>query len=365
MAAVNRKPPALRQNRGLPVGVQVRRRHRRADPTDWLLGVDDRGPGDGTDDPAVRYRTLTDILGRAPRSPAVMAARKAIMTRGVVPAILACQRPDGGWTPPHRLYTSKYWGTVWNLIVLAEFGASPADSRIGRACDHILQHSWSQASGGFATYPARSGGGDERRVIPCLTGNMVFGLVRLGKLNDERVRQAANWLGRHLRFDDGDSEPPAGHRYRHQTACYGRHSCFHGVVKGLKALAEIPARRRSPAVKRCISRGVQFMLRHQVYRSSRNPRSIGRAGWTSFGFPLMWNTDALEILDILTRLGIRDGRMQPAVDLVRRKQDANGRWRLDQSWNGRLLVDIERQGKPSKWVTLRALQVLHRWSGVA
>jgi hypothetical protein len=75
----------------------------------------------------------------------------------------------------------------------------------------------------------------------------------------------------------------------------------------------------------------------------------------------MWGTDVLEILGILTRLGIRDRRMQEAVDLVVSKQDENGRWMLERSFNGRFQVNIEQKGKPSKWVTLNALGVLKRF----
>ena len=42
------------------------------------------------------------------------------------------------------------------------------------------------------------------------------------------------------------------------------------------------------------------------------------------------------------------------------KQDAHGRWRLENSLNGKMWVDIERRGKPSKWVTLRVLRVLQQ-----
>jgi len=326
-----------------------------ADPTDWLTGADN---------PSVRYFTLVDILGWSPRGPAAITAKRAVMTKGIVPAILARQQDDGGWAPRHRLYTSKYWGTVWTFIILAELGADPDDPRVRKACDHILEHSWSRASGGFSTHPARDGGGLESSVVPCLTGNMVFSLIRLGRLKDARVRKAVDWLARNLRFDDGESEPPARHRYRHHDHCYGRHTCFHAVVKGLKALAEVPVPSRSVEVKRCIRQGVEFMLLHRVYRSSHNPRRIGRAGWASFGFPLMWNTDALEILDVLTRLGVRNSRMRDAVDLVLRKQDDHGRWLLAQSWNGKMLVDIEQKDQPSKWITLRALRVLkHHCAG--
>jgi len=326
-------------------------RHR--DPVvEWLLSPDN---------PSVRLLTLTDILGQRPGSAQVRAARRAVMERGPVPAILERQLPDGGWVKATSMYHAKYRGTVWQLLLLAELGADPADERVARACDHVLEHSWSSASGGFSTRVARTGGGSEESVIACLTGNMVFGLARLGRLGDERVLAAVDWLGRWLREDDGASEPPAAHRYRHQAACFGRHTCFHAVVKGLKGLAEVPDDQRSPAVRRRIRSAVEFMLRHRVFRSSRNPRRVGRPGWASFGFPRMWDTDALEILDILVRLGVRDDRMLEAVALVERKRGADGRWRLARSWNGRMHADIEQKGTPSRWVTLNARRALQRW----
>ena len=40
------------------------------------------------------------------------------------------------------------------------------------------------------------------------------------------------------------------------------------------------------------------------------------------------------------------------------KQDAAGRWKMEYTYNGKTWADIEEKGKPSKWVTLRALCVL-------
>jgi len=45
---------------------------------------------------------------------------------------------------------------------------------------------------------------------------------------------------------------------------------------------------------------------------------------------------------------------------LRAKQDDRGRWHNDYAYNGKTWVDIERQGAPSKWVTLRACRVLRR-----
>src|SRR5665647_2834003 len=59
----------------------------------------------------------------------------------------------------------------------------------------------------------------------------------------------------------------------------------------------------------------------------------------------MYQTDVLEILGLLTRLGVRDERMDEALALVAAKQDAQGRWKLASTFNGRFVADIEAKGR--------------------
>ena len=134
-----------------------------------------------------------------------------------------------------------------------------------------------------------------------------------------------------------------------------------GVVKALKALAEIPPSLRSKDVKRSLDLGVEYVLRHHVYKRSHDLTRTAKPSWLRFCFPLMYRTDVLEILLLLTDLGCRDPRMQAAMDIVVNKQRPDGRFSLDSAPNGRHLVNIEAKGKPSKWITLRALTVMRRW----
>ena len=82
------------------------------------------------------------------------------------------------------------------------------------------------------------------------------------------------------------------------------------------------------------------MLRHHIHKRSHDLRQISIPGWLQFGFPLMWNTDVLEVLRILTRLGCKDRRMREAVDLVISKQDEHGRGKLENTFNGRFQESI-------------------------
>lgn len=327
----------------------------KADPTEWLLE---------RENPSVRYFTLTEILDKPETDSEVKEANDEIMGNGVTPKILAKQKGAGYWGILEDFYIrSKYRGTVWTLIVLAELGADRNDERIKKACEFILENSQDRQSGGFAYFSTEAGWGDHGKVPPCLTSNMVWSLIRFGYFEDPRVQRGINWIAAYQRFDDGIKEVPKGWPYDKREKCWGKHTCHMSVVKALKALAEIPMEKRSSNVKNTIKKGAEYILKHHIYKRSHDLSRVSKIEWLEFGFPLMGNTDVLEILGILTKLGYRDKRMQEAVDLVTSKQDDQGRWELGSTFNGRFQVNIERKGKPSKWITLNALRVLKRFYG--
>ncbi len=57
----------------------------------------------------------------------------------------------------------------------------------------------------------------------------------------------------------------------------------------------------------------------------------------------------------------RDDRLRPAVDLLKEKRGPDGLWRLEHQYEARVFFHMERMGKPSRWITLRALRVLQWW----
>ena len=54
-----------------------------------------------------------------------------------------------------------------------------------------------------------------------------------------------------------------------------------------------------------------------------------------------------------------DQRLQGAIRYVLAKQDEDGRWPLEHTLD-RAWTKFGEKGKPSKWVTLRALKMLSR-----
>ncbi|HEX9027719.1 MAG TPA: hypothetical protein VF823_01010, partial [Anaerolineales bacterium] len=160
--------------------------------------------------PSVRYFTLVDLLGRSPDDPQVRAARAAIMETGPVPRILAKQHEEGYWGKSEDFYLrSKYKGTAWTFILLAELGADGADPRIQRAAEFLIERSQDALSGGFA-YRSIHLVADSEALLPCLTGNLVWSLQRLGFGDHPAVRKGLEWIATYQRFDDGAGCAPRG-----------------------------------------------------------------------------------------------------------------------------------------------------------
>jgi hypothetical protein len=326
----------------------------RDDPLPWLLE-------EGT--PAVRHLTLRYLLDRPADDPEMRGAGAAAMQADPIAAILAAQHPEGYWVKPGPGYAPKYRGTVWQVIFLDQLGAAPADPRVRAACAYILDHS--QAThGGFA-----ASGGDNlgppppSAMIHCLNGNLLRALLGFGWYDDPRVQQSLDWQARAI-----TGEEPIRY-YRSGTsgpifrcAANDHLPCAWGAIKALLALARVPADRRTPPIERAIEAGVAFLFSHEPTVADYpagwgNTRPSG--SWFKLGFPSGYVADVLQNIEALCELGLAgDRRLQTARDWLLTKQNQDGRWKNEYAYHGKTWVDFERQGQPSKWVTLRACRVL-------
>ncbi|RJE48899.1 MULTISPECIES: nitrogen fixation protein NifH [unclassified Dehalobacter] len=325
----------------------------KADPINWLLE---------DENPSVRYFTLKDILDKPEHDPEVQQVKHNIMQSSIVPYILGKQQEAEYLKTYSKFYLDKYKGLAWQLIVLAEMGAE-ANSQIIEQCEYILNNSQEAEDGGFAmNMAAKKGGGRISEVLPCLTGNMVWSLIHFGYLDDPRLQKAIYWITRFMRFNDGVEDNPQSPPYDRLEICWGKHTCFMGIVKALRGLSAIPQEKRTSKINDTINKSVEFLLIHHIYKRSHNLSKTSKPGWLKFSFPLMYQTDVLEILDILTELGIADDRMNDALNIILTRQDDMGRWRIENTSNtDRLLIPLEQKGEQSKWITLRAIRVLKRY----
>ncbi len=329
----------------------------RSDPTGWLLEEDQANP-------AVRYMTLRDLYELPTDDAKLVKAAQAVMKSGPVPVILEAQEDDGFWVNSGPGYNPKYRSTVWALIALAQLGASPDDPGVRRGCEYYLEHAISK-EGAFTTTGSLSGS------AYCLTGNLIAALIDLGLYGDARLIATLGWLvratnGQGSRKQDAPNSPPfylktgvSGPVF--ECSANNRLPCAWGGLKVMCALVRIPEGDRTPQINQAIKTGTDFFF-------SRDPADADypmgwsekpNRSWWKFGYPIFYISDMLEILEVLSALGFAaDARLDNAFQLLLDKQDDQGRWPLEYTYNGKTWVDVEEKGKPSKWVTLRALRVI-------
>jgi len=230
-------------------------------------------------------------------------------------------------------------------------------------CAYILAHSQAP-TGGFGcsaaaveTRPPAPG-----TVIHCINGNLLRALIGFGWLDDERVGRAIAWQATAI---TGEGEPhwnsaTPGPGFR--CGANEKEPCAWGATKALLALARIPPEQRSPAVDRAIAASVDFLL-------SRDPavadypmgwgNTKPNGSWFRLGFPSGYVTDVLQVLEALVEAGAGgDPRLARAAEWLLAQQDDQGRWANRYPYTGKMWLDIDRPGAPSRWVTLRACRVL-------
>jgi hypothetical protein len=317
-------------------------------PLPWLLEPDSANPG-------VRYSALRDLLDRPTDNPEVVAAQADVMRMGPVPVILGSQEDDGYWVKPGAGYAPKYRGTVWSLLFLAQLGCAGQDERVRRTVDYVFSQAQTK-EGAFAM------NGRPSTTIHCLWGNLVRALLDLGVWGDERLSQAIDRLARSV-TGEGYGMYLRGGVQAPGFVCSANYGlpCGWGAVRVLWALNAVPDSGRTPMVEAAIKTCIDFLLSHDVARADYPYWERINSSWFKFGYPLGYVTDVLLNLEALTEAGAVDGsRLEDAVELVLDKQNEQGRWELEYSYNGKMWIDVEKKGEPSKWVTLRALRVLKR-----
>jgi hypothetical protein len=137
--------------------------------------------------------------------------------------------------------------------------------------------------------------------------------------------------------------------------------CAWGGDKVLMAFGKWQENRRTPLIQRAIQQGVDFMLSvdpaQATYptRHGQKPSPI----WWKFGFPVFYVTDLLQLVEVLVALGYSDDpRVSHALEVIRAKQDVDGRWALEHDYAGKTWLSFGELKQPNPWVTLRALRVL-------
>jgi hypothetical protein len=308
---------------------------------DWLL----------EGDPAIRWQVLRDLTDASPDE--VAAERERVEHEGWGARLLALEGADGLWDGGAcfpAAYTGGEPGQPWTatmhtLQTLQLFGLDPASKAARRAIPLVAEHGrWEHAGQRYF----------DGEVEPCINGRTIETGAHFGVDVDVIVERV---LGERLADGGWNCDAENG----------SVRSSFDSTIDVLDGLLEHERAAGAPdAVVAARRSGEEYLLERGLFRR-KSTGEVADPAYLEFAFPYYWHYDVLRALDHFRRAGADpDPRMAEAVDVVRSKQQPDGRWLLDRIHPGRVHFDIEAGvGTPSRWNTLRALRVLDWWDRAA
>lgn len=301
------------------------------------------------ENPSVHYFTLRDIVGLAEDDVQLEEVHSRIMRHGPVLDILAQQSTAGWWGNADSMLMPMYTSTAWQVMLLAELGAS-VDDRIKKGVDLVF----SQVQAEDGSFPRLEGRFIKRQPMDlfCNDALISFALAGVGvSLQDERMNGALKFIANTLL--DGDY----GCRFNNDGK-----PCAWGVVKGLRVFSAIREADRTEFMQKAIQSGAEYLFDQALVKMdfSQKEGNPFSKHWFRLGFPRSYQSDVLQTAFVLTKLGYGDdSRLQPIIDFIAEKQLSAGGWALEETWN-KLTVPFTKPSKvkPNKWITWQAYFVL-------
>ncbi len=296
-------------------------------------------------DPAIRWQTMRDILGAS--STDVEKERRRMAAEGWGARLLGKQNPDGHWG--RGFYQPKWTCTTYTMQLLRRLGMPPDHPGPVKACRLYLEQGIG-ADGGINFWQKQRAASET-----CVTG-MVLSQLAYFLPRERALTGIVDHLLREQMVDGGwNCQRPTG----------AVHSSFHTTTSVLEGLQEYVTAggSRAAKAKRAAARGREFLLQHNLFKSSRTAKVVD-AKMTRFYFPPRWHHDVLRSLDYFRSAGAPpDPRLSEAVDFILKRRSKDGRWSVPAAYKGAVFFQLERAGKPSRCNTLRALRVLAWFNG--
>jgi hypothetical protein len=304
-------------------------------------------------DPSIRWQVMHDLL-ESPESE-WQADRAEVETEGWGERLLGLEDEDGQWAGGAHFPSDFVWGgdergqpwtsTSHSLSQLREFGFDPSSARARRMVELIGENArWEHDNQRYW----------EGEVEPCINGQLVANGAYFGVDMSPVVERL---VGERLEDGGWNCEAENG----------SVRSSFDTTIDVLEGLLEFErVTGGTPESREARLAGEEYLLKRSLFRRLSTGEPADER-YLNFLHPNRWHYDVLRALDYFRAASeltgaAPDPRLAEPIEHVRSRRLEDGTWPLD--WNpvGRTWFDVDDgNGKPSRWITLRAMRVLKWW----
>lgn len=253
--------------------------------------------------------------------------------------------------PSVHPYT-KWWGTHWRLVALADLRIPAERQSLSRGIEAEL--AWLRSPRHRTRIAVVKG---LVRACASQEGNALYACSTLGFADDRRVGTLVECL-LEWQWEDGG--------WNCDRRATGRRSSFHETVTPALGLAAYHAATGDADSLAAALLAAELLLEHRLFRSLRAGDVI-HTSWTKPHYPPYWHYDILQGLRLLHAVGLlHDSRCQDALDLLERSRRRDGRFSGPAWWSTKQpdAVDWGR-GPKNQMLNLLAESVLAAACGIS
>jgi hypothetical protein len=276
-----------------------------------------------SDEPSVRWKVRTRVLGEDPEAGKVRELQEEIRTSPRARALIAGR--DRKFIRKAHVY-AKWRGAHWTLAMLAEIGYPEGDESLLSMREQVLD-CWLSSSF-YMEFESKSAVPKNRQAegVPIIQGryrrcgsqqgNALYSITRLG-LADKRSDRLAERL-MHWQWPDGGwncDRKPSAHI-----------SSFNESLLPMLGLAAHAERAKDEAARAAALKASEVFLCRRLFKSRTNGKVIS-PHLVRPKYPRYWHYDMLGGLVAMAEMGlIKEPRCADALDQLERKELPKGGW---------------------------------------
>lgn len=194
--------------------------------------------------------------------------------------------------------------------------------------------------------------GEVSYIVPCYNAMLLEAYARLGMSDSQEAQNALRWIKQYQVFERNQATAWKQAGICKHGGCMGRVPCYIGIGKTVRALITYAecSQHTDKEVATFIDRGVDYMLRHNMYQRLSNNAPISDH-ITDIMFPQAYMLTLSDLVYIAGRRNLwSDSRTRALKELLENKACGKDCWKIDYIYNHKGYKAFDGKRKASDWV---------------